>query len=87
MSLFDDVKGLVRAVRIQTAWTPDIVLEKPFEKSEPSFVMTLLKPRIVLETGGKPIIIEPYGNPGESNFPFLLLGVVFIATLFFLLRR
>ena len=75
--------SLVAGVQIDTTWGPPVVIADPFSPvPTPSGPGAFLKPKITFQfRDGSSQAITPYGDPGETKWPFLLtalaaLGVV-----------
>ena len=63
----------VQEIRIESAWTPPLILNQPFADNRPSPVASALgsffKPVVVTTlAGGATYRSAPYGEPGESNW-------------------
>lgn len=72
--------SLVSGLRIDTAWGPPIVMQDPFASGPPtatSETLSVLKPKITvtLRIGGDQVF-EPYGDPGDSMWPYLINGSI-----------
>lgn len=79
MAILDDVLSQVSSVTVETAFTPPIVLNDPFKKSEtPSPLMQMVKPRVTLKFKRyfHPAVMNPYGNPEPSKWPLVQMGVM-----------
>ena len=87
------LKNSVRKLTIETAYGPKIEIDRPFAPGAPSPLMAALRPRLRLDLhGADPVIIEPYGAPGESKWgtvQLVLVGVAALAAtgIWFLLKR
>jgi hypothetical protein len=44
-----DLSGIVQSITVQTTASPDIVLDKPFAPGEPNLLLSLLKPKIIIQ--------------------------------------
>ena len=74
-----DWAALIKEVRIDTAYGPPIVLDHPFDSSanqKPSKLLSALKPQITIVPGdalaslvSHPVMIAPYGRPGQTKWP------------------
>lgn len=81
----------VHELRIESAWTPALIIREPFALSPPSPVASAVgsffKPRVSVVTSLGPLSSAPYGDPGESRWPEVqgalliggALGFIFIA--------
>jgi hypothetical protein len=73
--------ALVDRITIRSAWLPDITINKPLERStEPNPVLDVLKPSFIIESGysGKPVTMSPYGEPGETRWPLVKIGLIVV---------
>jgi hypothetical protein len=81
---------IVRRITVETRWLPPIVIDRPLEPSATQNpLMDFLKPRISVSINpilrASPVVSEPWGSPGVSQWPqvrvalavgaFLLAGV------------
>jgi hypothetical protein len=75
--------AFIDRLTIKTAWLPDIAIDKPLEKSsEPNAMLDILKPSFIIESGyGKNVVMSPYGEPGETNWPIVKAGLLGVAAL------
>ena len=79
MSLVTDVlQGVIGKMEVRTRFGPTITLDDPFSSSpstQPG-ASQWLKPMIQLypKSGGAPITIAPYGDPGDTLWPYIVAG-------------
>lgn len=67
-----DLLRLVRRVKIETRFTPPMVVEDPFEPGPPSALLQFWRPRLTVEVAGtSPVVLEPGGPMGESSWPLV----------------
>lgn len=69
------IQDFVTNIKVQTAYGPDIVLDKPFAPSPPTNnpLLPRLKPRIEIGIkGADPIVIQPYGKPPPTKWPTIV---------------
>lgn len=70
----------VKSIRIETRWTPAIVIADPFGGSPSAGpgmgaqAGRLLKPKITVETSLGPVKTAPWGEPGPSQWPMIQIG-------------
>lgn len=87
----DLLSNLITNIRVDTVWGPPIVLDQPFAASpEPNPFLSLMKPKITVGVaGGSPLTIAPYGEPGDSKWPFveLFMAAGALALLYLGMRR
>lgn len=77
MALADDMLRLVEKVTIETEYGPTIELNQPFApNAAPSALLSMLKPRITFDVGGKKISMAPYGDPGPTKWPFVKIALL-----------
>ena len=86
MALLEDLLDkTVTKITFETAYTPPIVINRPFQPgAAPSPVLQALKPKITLEImsgAQKPVTIKPYGDPGPSRFPQVVAGSLLVVGL------
>jgi hypothetical protein len=79
----DLLRGNANRVVVETRFLPTITLDDPFGPSPPGAtpIASYLKPKITLygaQQGSKPQVFAPYGEPGESLFPFVAAGAAII---------
>lgn len=75
MSLISEA---VDTIRIETAFLPTIILDKPLEGGQPNPLMALLKPRITVSGRYGAQTLEPYGAP-PYNWPAVQIGLIAVA--------
>ncbi len=71
------LESLIKSVKVTSAWGPDIVIDRPFAPAAPggSSVVRALKPRIEIEVqGADPLVMQPYGKPPPTKWPWLVGG-------------
>ena len=88
MSLITEVLNqYVGKVEVRTAYGPTITIDDPFSSSPStgdSELSKLLKPSIDIysrTSGGisaDPTSFAPYGDPGQTKWPFLVAGLGFV---------
>jgi hypothetical protein len=66
----------IRKVTVETAYLPTIQLDDPFAPGPPSPLLQLLKPKITIETSVSPVVLTPYGDPGETKWPWVLAAMM-----------
>ena len=77
----DTLNQVVDSVEVRTAYGPTISLNQPFAPSPPgndSGATKFLQPVFTIypKAGlGEPIVYAPYGDPGESKWPFIVTGL------------
>jgi hypothetical protein len=72
MAIQEVMAGLVRQVSVETAYLPPLVIDDPFAPGPPAPILQALKPKITLTLAtGKPLVMAPYGDPGQSRWPAL----------------
>jgi hypothetical protein len=74
---------LVKDLRIESAWTPALIIKEPFAPSPPSpiasAVGSFLRPRVTVTLAtGQQFKSAPYGDPGASQWP-LIQGALLIS--------
>lgn len=82
------LESLVTSLQIDTVWGPTIQLDDPFAPTPaPNPFLTAMKPKITIGIqGGAPVVISPYGDPGETQWPKVKVGLLGgLALLLFLL--
>lgn len=82
--LVEQLRGWITAIKLETAYSPPIIIRDPFAPGAPSPLLSALKPRITIEVAGgsaKPILIAPYGAPEPSRWPALKLAAAAAAVL------
>lgn len=91
MPLTDLLDPYVARIQVQTTIGPDILIDDPFRAQSagaagaappiggtPTFDLArLLKPKMLIydRSGGAPVSFTPYGDPGESLWPFVVVGL------------
>ena len=76
--LLQTVLQQVDSIRIDTAYGPPIVMDHPFEPgSQPSEIGLILKPKITISAAGNEVTFTPYGEPGETKWPYVQAAAVF----------
>lgn len=86
MSVVSDIlNSAVGRVEIRTAFGPTLSLDHPFAPSSPgddSAFTKLMQPVLSIyptataaTVDPNPLVYAPYGDPGESKWPFLVAGV------------
>ena len=77
MALLDSALKNIRSIKIESAWSPPLVLQDPFRPGPPSPLMVSLKPKITLSTDlTKDVIMAPYGEPVPNKWPIVKIGAV-----------
>lgn len=67
------LQGITK-VTVETAYLPKVELNDPFAPGPPSPLISLLKPKITVEVSNmEPIVMAPYGEPGPTKFPIVML--------------
>lgn len=79
-SLMDLLNKTVTKVTIETAYTPRIEIDQPFQSGgEPSPLLKALRPKVTMEVMGgakSPVVIQPYGDPGPTRWPQIQAGLL-----------
>jgi hypothetical protein len=74
----DFLDQLVSGILVETAYGPPIYLADPFRPTPPGAIspVSYLKPKVTifLKTGN-PVVTAPYGDPGETRWPYIQLGI------------
>lgn len=87
-----DLSKFISALKVESEYLPTLQLDDPFAKGPPNPILQRLKPKITVslrEGFGDPVVLTPYGAPGESKWPMvqalaligvasLVLGVVYL---------
>lgn len=75
--------GIIKEIRISSAWGPDIVIDQPFSgapsASGGSALMGLLKPQITIVpaiNGVGEQVVAPWGAPGPTKWPMVEAALV-----------
>jgi len=77
---------LIKEIRLETAFTPALVIREPFADSPPSPLAsraaTILRPSVSVRlASGYEYRSAPYGSPGPSNWPTIKAGLLITAAL------
>ncbi len=80
------LNSLVSEITVETAWGPPITIEDPFKPLAPGEVSAadvtgqMMKPKITvyLRTGDK-YVSAPYGDPGETKWGIVQVGLALAA--------
>jgi hypothetical protein len=63
-------RTLIKKVKVETAYTPPYIIDDPFAPGEPNPFLEKIRPKVTLYTvQNRPVSIEPYGPPGETQWP------------------
>ena len=76
--------SLIDSILVQTEYTPDVRVDP---NAPPSWLVKVLKPKITVTIAGQPVIMEPYGEPGQNKFWLLVAGVVFVLILLWMIKK
>lgn len=73
-----DLSKIVKGIRIESAFLPTIDIPDPFQPGPPNPFLQALKPKITVDLGdlSRPVVVSPYGEPGESMWPAIKMGLV-----------
>jgi hypothetical protein len=83
----DLLNSQVKAIKIDTAYGPPIVIDRPFAPAPPKPVgektaADYLKPRIEIQLdGSNPITWAPYGDPRPGSWGWIKFGLVSVGVL------
>lgn len=77
------LSSLVTEVTIQTTVTPDIVVNDPFgvgagsptSSGIGSLLLNIIRPKITVQTPLGPQTTAPWGDPGATAWPLLVVAV------------
>jgi hypothetical protein len=83
---------LVNSITIESAFTPPLVIDKPFQAGTPNWFLSFLKPKITVALiGGQTAVSKPYGEPvsywGAVKTAGILFVVIFVFIFFFMGKR
>lgn len=78
--------SLVQSITIESRFSPPIVIDDPFGASSApaSFLFKLIRPKITASIAGAPVSTAPYGEPGQSFWPFIKIALIVVIGLLIL---
>lgn len=83
MAAVDEVlRPLITRIRVESAYGPPIQIDDPFGPSTGKVdrAVAVLKPKVIFDTPGGPIVIAPAGEPGPTRWPLVKGGVLVLGT-------
>lgn len=85
MAFFDSIASQVERIRVESAFSPPVELERPFQPGPPNPYLQHLKPKITITFAGHPVVMAPYGEPDPQSWPrtrgLLIIGGIAVAGL------
>jgi hypothetical protein len=74
-----NLDGVITGIRIESAITPTITIDRPFQDSGTvNPLLALIKPKVTLITPFGESVSHPWGDPGASMWPTIQVGVVLL---------
>lgn len=75
--------SLVKSITIESEYLPPVVIDDPFAPGQPNFWLQILKPKIIVDVGGEPIVSAPWGEPAQHWLQVKMLLIFIIGFLIF----
>ena len=71
----DTLAANVQSITVRSRFGPTFTLDKPFEPGPPNPVLERMHPRVEIQLNGEnPVVLQPYGDPGETLWPYVKWG-------------